>query len=68
MATRAKAADYALVYQRVLSVDRETKGTFRYVAENELTGRDVTLYVEKADFATAGIDAPQAIRITVEAV
>lgn len=69
MATAAKAkSSDNLVYARELAQDRETKGTFRYTAENELTGRDITLYIEKADFATLGMDAPTRIKVTVEVV
>lgn len=55
-----------LVYKRVLDLHHDTKGTYVYKAENELTGRDVTLYIEKVDFKTVGIDVPGAIRLTVE--
>lgn len=67
MATGSKAMK-TLLFEGTLEQDRETKGTFRFTAENPLTGRDVSFYIEKANIVAAGIDPPDAIKVTVEAV
>jgi len=68
MAARKETAGTVLWDRRELTMDRETKGTFRFTGENYITGRDDSVYIQKADLKgwSASDTEDAVIRVTIE--